>query len=198
MPNRRALLLLPFAAAACGGPDPAYVPPGPMRFDYLTPLSLNVAAVEVAEAGPSAQPGDIGPRLLPSPVEAVRTMARDRLLAVGTTGSARFVVSQAAMIQGRDSLTCLVGCRLEILSTEGQRMGFVDAQSRRAVSGSDANRPRAADALLRQAMDDLNVEFEFQLRRALKDWLVNATPGPDGSLPATPPAGVTVEELPKT
>ena len=125
-------------------------------------------------------------------------MARDRLLAVGTTGEARFVVTQAAMIQGRDSLTCLVGCRLEILSAEGQRLGFVEAQSRRAVSGSDAGRPRAAEALLRNAMDDLNVEFEFQLRRALKDWLVKVTPGPDGSLPAAPPAGVTVEELPKT
>ena len=41
------------------------------------------------------------------------------------------------MIQGRDSLTCLVGCRLEILSAEGQRVGFVEAQSRRAVSGAE-------------------------------------------------------------
>lgn len=198
MPTRRALLLLPFAAAACAAPEPAHVPPGPVRFDHLTPLSLNVAAVEVAPGGPPPQAGDIGARLLPSPLEAVRIMGRDRLLAVGTTGEARFVVSQAAMIQGRDSLTCLVGCRLEILSAEGQRVGFVEAQSRRAVSGADAGRPRAAEALLRNAMDDLNVEFEFQLRRALKDWLVKGTPGPDGTLPAAPPGGVTVEELPKT
>ncbi|MFC7476397.1 hypothetical protein ACFQS7_18670 [Dankookia sp. GCM10030260] len=198
MPNRRALLLLPLAVAACSTPDPAYVPPGPMRFNHLTPLSLNVAAIEVAPGGPPSQSGDIGARLLPSPVEAVRTMAQDRLIAVGTTGEARFVVTQAAMVQGRDSLTCLVGCRLEILSAEGQRLGFVEAQSRRAVSGTDAGRPRAAEALLRQAMDDLNVEFEFQLRRALKDWLVRLTPGPDGSLPEAPPAGVTVEQLPKT
>jgi hypothetical protein len=31
MPSRRALLLLPLAAAACGTPEPTYVPPGPMR-----------------------------------------------------------------------------------------------------------------------------------------------------------------------
>jgi hypothetical protein len=198
MPTRRALLLMPLAAAACGAPEPAEVPAGPMRFNHLTPLPLNVAAVEVAPGGPPAQSGDIGARMLPSPVEAVRTMAQDRLLAVGTAGEARFVVTQAAMIQGRDSLTCLVGCRLEILSAEGERLGFVEAQSRRAVSGSDAARPRATEALLRNAMDDLNVEFEFQLRRALKDWLVKTAPGPDGTLPAAPPAGVTVEELPKT
>ena len=197
MPTRRALLLLPLAAAACGKPDPAYVPPWPMRFGHLIPLPLNVAAIEVAPGSPPTQLGDIGARLLPSPAEAVRIMGQDRLIAVGTAGEARFIVSQAAMIQGRDSLTCLVGCRLEILSAEGQRVGFVEAQARTAVSGSDSTRPRAAEALLRDAMDKLNVEFEFHARQTLKDWLVKVTPGPDGTLPAAPPAGVTTEELPR-
>jgi hypothetical protein len=195
MPTRRAALLLPLLAAACAGrQEPAFVPPGPMRFSHLTPLPLNVAAIEVAEASPPPQIGDVGARLSPMPAEAVRIMGRDRLLAVGASGEGRFAVTHAALVQGRDSLTCLVGCRLEILSAEGQRMGFVEAQSRRAVSGTDAGRPRAAEALLRNAMDDLNVEFEFQLRRALREWLVEVTPGADGTLPA---AGVTVEELPK-
>ena len=69
---------------------------------------------------------------------------------------------------------------------------------RRVVSGADASRPRAAEALLRNAMDDLNVEFEFQLRRVLRDWLVQVAPGADGTLPAPPPAGVTREELPRS
>jgi hypothetical protein len=170
-----------------------------MRFSHLTALPLNVAEIEVAEGGPPPQPGDVGARIAPSPTEAVRIMGRDRLLAVGTTGQGRFTVSQAALVQGRDSLTCLIGCRLEILSAEGQRMAFVEAQSRRAVTGQDATRPRAAEALLRQAMDDLNVEFEFQLRRALRDWLVQVVPGTDGTLPPPPPSeGVTQEELPRT
>ncbi|MDO9710572.1 hypothetical protein [Paracraurococcus lichenis] len=199
MPTRRAALLLPLAVAACGGPEPADVPPGPMGFTYLMPLPLNVVSIEMAEGGPPPQPGDVGARLLPSPVEAVRIMGRDRLVAAGTTGEARFAVTQAALISGRDSLTCLLGCRLEILSAEGQRMGFVEAQSRRAVNGTDATRPRAAEALLRRTMDDLNVEFEFQLRRSLRDWLVPMVPGPDGTLAPPPaPGGVTVEELPKT
>jgi hypothetical protein len=198
MPTRRAALLLPLLAACSGQQEPAPVLSGPMRFNHLIPLQLNVARIEVLEGGPPPQVGDIGTRLSPSPAEAVRIMGQDRLLPVGTAGEARFAVTHAAMIQGRDSLTCLVGCRLEILSAEGQRMGFVEAQSRRAVSGADATRPRAAEALLRQAMDDLNVEFEFQLRRALKDWLVQATPGADGTMAAPPPAGVTVEELPRS
>ena len=194
---RRQALLLPLALAACATPEPAVVPPGPMRFNYLTPLALNVAAIEVAGGNPPPQPGDIGPRLLPSPAEAVRIMGQDRLVALGTTGTAQFVVTQAAMLRSGDGLTCLVGCRLDILSATGERLGFVEAQSRRAVSGADASRPRAEDALLRSAMDDLNVEFEFQLRRALKDWLVRVTPGEEGTIPAPAPGGVTIEELPK-
>ena len=198
MPSRRAVLLLPLAAAACGGPEPATVPPGPMRFDYLLPLPLNVASIEVADTAPPLQIGDVGARLPVSPAEAVRVMGRDRLVAVGTTGSARFTVTQAALVEGRERLTCLVGCRLEILSAEAQRLGFVEAQSRRSVSGDDATRPRAAEALLWDAMRDLNVELEYQLKRVLKDWLVTTAPGQDGAAPAAPPAGVEVEQLPRT
>ena len=117
-------------------------------------------------------------------------MARDRLLAVGTTGQANFAVTQAQVLQGQESLTCLLACRLEILSQLGSRLGFVEAQSRRAVNGPDATRPRAPEALLRQTMDDLNVEFEFQLRRNLRDWIAAVAPGPDGGMPAPGPADV--------
>ncbi|TCZ64010.1 hypothetical protein [Roseicella aquatilis] len=198
MPSRRAVLLLPVLAAACEtAPEPAVVLAGPMRFDYLTPLPLNVASIEVGRDTPPPMGGDVGARLSPGPAEAVRIMARDRLIAVGTTGTARVTVTQSALVPGRDSLTCLLGCRLDILSAEGERLGFVEAQSRRVVTGPDAARPRAAEALLRQTMDDLNVEFEFQLRRALKDWLVQAPPGQDGTLAAPPPAAVEMEDLPR-
>ena len=198
MPTRRAVLLLPLLGAACeGDPEPAIVPAGPLGYGYLTPLPLNVATVAVADTAPPSPLGDIGMRLVPTPAEAMRIMARDRLVAVGNAGEARFAIGQAAIIQGRESLTCLLACRLEIVSPEGTRQGFVEAQTRKSVQGPDATRPRAADALLRRAMDDLNVEFEFQARRALKDWLVRAPAGPEGG-PAAPPAGeVTREDLPK-
>jgi hypothetical protein len=193
------MLLLPLLAA-CGNDEPVTLPPGPMGFRHLTPLPLNVAAVEVAEGGPVPMLGDIGRRLSPSPAEAVRIMGRDRLFAVGTAGQARFTVAQASLVQGRDSLTCLVGCRLEILDAGGSRLGFVEAQSRRAITGREAGRPRADEALLRQAMDDLNVEFEFQLRRTLREWLVRVTPGAEGTGPdgTAPAGGVTREDLSPT
>jgi len=201
MPMRRSLLVLPLlpALAGCSSDDepPVALPPGPMGFKHLTPLPLNVASIEISQAAPVAMAGDIGGRLSPTPAEAVRIMGRDRLFAVGTSGQASFGVTQASLVRGGNSLTCLVGCRLDIIGADNARLGFVEAQSLRAKGGRDAARPGADAALLRDAMDDLNVEFEFQLRRALKDWLVKVTPGAEGEA-ASPDGGVTAEELPRT
>jgi hypothetical protein len=85
-----------------------------------------------------------------------------------------------------------LGCRLDIVGKGGEDgPAFVEAAAQRGVSGADAARPRAADLLLRRAMEDLNVEFEFQLRRNLRRWL--ATVAPAGA--AMPPP-VGREELP--
>lgn len=197
MPPRRTFLLLPLLVA-CGGKEPAYVPPGPIGFGYLIPLPLNVATVEVADGAPLPPLGDIGHRLPTSPAEAVRIIGRDRVLAVGTEGKAVFSVLQAALIQGRETLSCQLGCRLELLSPMGSRLGLVEAQSRRNVTGPDANRPQAEEALLRRTLDDLNVEFEFQVRRSLRDWLSTTSPNPDGTMPAPALAPVERETLEPT
>ncbi|WP_043362621.1 hypothetical protein [Belnapia sp. F-4-1] len=196
MPDRRSILLLPLLAAACAGrPEPVPLPSGPLGYKYLSPLPLNVTGIDIAEEAPSPVPGDVGARLTPSAPEAVRIMARDRLIATGTTGQARFTVSQAQVIQSQDALTCLLGCRLEILSGLGSRVGFAEAAVTRSVSGPEAKRPNAPEALLRRAMDDLNVEFEFQLRRALKDWISPIASDADGGMAAPGPGQVGVEDL---
>jgi len=196
MPRRRALLLLPLLAACAeegSAPPAAALPPGPIEYRHLTPLPLTVASIEMTPAVPAPGPGDIGAGMRPPPIEALRTMARDRLVAAGTTGQASFTIGQAAMIQGPGTLHCLLGCRLDIFDAEGQRRGHVEAQARRSRSGSQASRPEAAELLLRETMDDLNVEFEYQIRRALKTWLVQA--GPAGG---AVPDRVETEELPRS
>ena len=197
MPDRRSFLLLPLLAAACGDRlEPVPLPPGPLSYKYLAPLPLNVANIDISEEAPAPVPGDVGARISPSAAEAVRIMGRDRLLAVGSTGQARFAVSQAQVIQQEGQLTCLLGCRLEVLSGLGSRLGFAEAAVTRSVSGPEARRPQAPEALLRRAMDDLNVEFEFQIRRALKDWISPMTPNADGGMAAPGPAPIGVENLP--
>jgi len=81
---RRMALLLPLAAAACGGNEPPREMP-PLRYDYLTSLPLNVATVDIGDAPP---PGPLEAQS-PAPLGAtLRQMALDRLLAGGTAGRA--------------------------------------------------------------------------------------------------------------
>lgn len=195
MPTRRSALMLPLlaAAGACAGPQPlpSLPEPGPVSYRHLTRLPLNVAVVEILPASPEPVRAETNP----SPAEAVRIMAQDRLVAVGTAGQAMFTTTAATLQRSPGRLVCLVACRLEILADTGERRGFVEAQAQRVVTGAEAARARAADALLRRAMDDLNVEFEFQLRRNLADWLVPVAPDSAGGIPAPAPAEVSREDL---
>lgn len=193
-----ALALLPLLAACAGGDaQPALQPPP--GYAHLTPLRLNVLEIEVAE--PAAMRTDPPAPLSPA-VMAVQ-MGRERLVPVGTTGRARFLVDSATLTreaatggglfsQATERLAVAIRVRVEVLGADGRRVGFAEAESRRTatvINEGEASRARAADQIVRQAMDDLNVEFEFQLRRNLRDWIMTGAPG------APLPAPVQQESL---
>jgi hypothetical protein len=203
--RRRVALLLPLLASACATSETAPpLPPAP-GYGYLTPLRLNVLDIEVVEPA-------LGPTFrvdLPAPLspvtQAVR-MGRERLVPVGTTGRARFIVDSAMLTreaataggmfsQQSDRLNVMIHVRVEILDGAGNRVGFTEAEVRRSatviVEGPNGQ-SRAADQIVRQAMDDLNVEFEFQLRRSLRDWIMTGDPG------VVPPTVVQQENLGST
>jgi hypothetical protein len=202
--RRRALALLPLGLAGCGGAAPTLEGP-PIAYGFLTPINLDVAEVVIEEQAPNAGPTDVGRDLTPSAAEAVRIMGRDRLRAVGREGRARFLVARAEIRRTRqpaqgflggdpgEELDCRLGARLEILGPNDQRLGFAEAEVRRArtIESTPQGRRIAAESLLRQAMFDLNTEFEFQVRRALRPYLVEA-----GAAPAATP--VQREELPRS
>ncbi|MCI0754481.1 hypothetical protein [Teichococcus vastitatis] len=184
-----ALGLPSLALAACAGGDAQPRLQPPPGYGFLTPLRLNVLEVEVLEPPPG-----LGFRIDPpaplSPLVQALRMGRERLVAVGTTGRARFMVDNATLTrelaqpgglfsQRTERLTVVVRVRVEVLDNEGRRVGFAEAEARRTATTIDegeAGRARAADTIVRQAMDDLNVEFEFQLRRNLRDWLMLGDP----------------------
>ncbi len=200
MPTRRLALLLPLLLPACAGRDPEIaVPGGPIGFGFLLPLRLNVAEVVVQPAEALPAPGDFGTTLAVPPAQAMRQMAEERLFAVGSTGQAVFGVTQAAVLRDNAGVVCVLGCRLDIVGAEGGRQGFIEASARANMtlpSGvAPATRQRAGEAVLRQALDRLNVEFEFQAKRNLRAWLVETTPGASG-LPAPARGGVEREALP--
>jgi hypothetical protein len=212
LPQRRALLIgLPALLGACAtGAEPDPLPPLVSGYRHLTPLRLNVAEVDIVPPAAGAVRVEE-----PAPLRAeaeMRRMAEERLVPMGTAGRARFITQVAEFRRERQAgsggmfsgtpgerLSVRMEARLEIASAEGQRVGFVEAQARRqrTLPGgtTDAARRRAAEETVRQAMEELNVEFEFQIRRALRDWLVEGAAAPP---PLGGPGGIQREDLPRS
>lgn len=188
--RRRAALLLPLLAAGCAGDDPPPPPPrvdaGPLRYDHLTPLRLNVGAVDVPDAPP---PGPLD-ALNPSPPgRALRRMAMDRIGAGGSTGRAVFAIDDASIVQSGSNLAGVMAVHLDILGPDGERAAYAEARvARQAPMPRSAGLSAALQDMTRAMMDDMNVELEFQVRRALRDWLQLAETAPA-------PAPVQQEDL---
>lgn len=207
MTHRRTVLILPLALGACAGtPPPPQADGPPIGYTHLTQIRLDVATIVIEDRMPTPGPADVGRSLQPSAAEAVRIMGRDRLAAFGSENRARFGVTRAQMLRTRnpagtgvfasdpgEQLSCQLTARLDILDANDRRLGFAEASAERTrnVESTAAGRRLGAESLLRQTMFDLNTEFEFQIRRALRPYLVEGNQ-------AAPPQPVGREELPRT
>lgn len=199
--DRRAALVGLLATAACGGrEEPAAIAPvGPPSYSYLTPLRLAVGRIDVVPATDASATRTMPPAPL-VPAEVVATMARDRLSAAGGGGVARFRTQIATLTResagsggvfatASERLTCVMRCRLEVVGEDGASAGFAEAEVRRTATrpaGNQAERGRAAEEIVRLAGSDLNVEFEYQLRRNLRALLRGPPPEPGAAAPAEP------------
>ena len=198
-----AALLLPGCGDDAAAPPVAYEQPS---YGYLTKLRLNVAQVDVDDSWrPATGPGL--PRHVESlaptaPVTALRQMAQDRILAGGSSGRARFVIQDASILAGQDRLDGSLAVRLDITTSDGAPAGFAEARVvRSATLGDSTDGGRAtAYALVKQMMDDMNVEFEYQVRRSLHDYLQStdpvAAPAPVRSQDLPPPGSPQPPESP--
>ena len=132
------------------------------------------------------------------PVEALRSMAEDRLQALGTSGQAVFGITNASLTQQDDVITCALAVELEIYPTPGIRSGFAQAIVSRQHTGSVDDLRAALYDITKATMDAMNVEFEYQVRRNLAPWLVSATPGPVQQQPlqTAPTESPPEEQLP--
>ena len=198
------LLLLPLALPGCGGEPP---PPvleqamPPFHYDYLTKLRINVASIAIEDRSAPAGPGDVSNLSPEPPAAALRQMAEDRLAAGGSTGRAVFVIENAAIQRAPDgTLVGTLAVRLDISTGGGAPTAYAEARVSRTLANADTPLRTALYTMTRQMMDDMNVEFEYQVRRSLKDWLQDTTPvaapapvqaqpldGPSAALPASPP-----------
>jgi hypothetical protein len=160
------------------------VPPGPPSYGHLTPLRLKVGTLDIkeAESGTALMVQQPAP-LLPSDV--MLRMAHDRLSATGGPGTARFVIQTARLARetvsaagtfspASEVFRCVMRCQVEIISAEDAVLASAAAEVRREVTGptrNDADRAALAERVVKLAGQDMNVEFEFQLRRHLRAWL---------------------------
>ena len=190
--KRRTLLTLPFLAA-CANEQPTgpFVAQGPPSYGHLTPLRLKVGTLDIkdAESGTALMVQQPAP-LLPSDVMLRR--AHDRLSAAGGPGAARFVVQTARLTRevasaagtfspASEVFRCIMRCQVEIISADDAVLAFAAAEVSREVTSparDDAERAAIAERVVKMAGQDMNIEFEFQLRRHLRAWLQSvAEPG---------------------
>lgn len=202
MLTRRSSLLLPLLLAACGGHERRDYPP--LRYNYLLPLGLNVAQIRIEQRYmPSGAPPDMSQLDPVPPVDALRSMATDRLQALGATGTAVFSILNAALIRKDDTLSGTFEVELDVYSAPDIRAAYATASVTGSYSGDlDDIRGRLYD-MTRSLMDRMNVEFEYQVRRSLGGWLLSAgapqapvqqqplivSPPPGALPPGSPPPG---------
>jgi hypothetical protein len=173
MLTRRASLLAPLLLAGCGDEEPRSYPP--LRYDYLTPLGLNVAAIQIEERFvPSGVAPDVSQLAPVPPVQALRAMGQDRLQALGQAGTAVYVIQDASLVRRGDSINGNFSVELDIYAAPNARAGFAQASVSRSYTGDLDDLPGRLYDMTRDMMDRMNVEFEYQVRHALGAWLLAA------------------------
>nr|WP_294525018.1 hypothetical protein [uncultured Rhodopila sp.] len=189
--TRRVALLLPLALAACGGgdDDQAFEP---LRFNYLPPIQLNVAAIQIEQRFvPSGVAPDVSGQDPEPPIAALRAMASDRLQAFGTANRAVFAILDATMAREGNVLRGSFAVSLTIYGDDGSQRGFAEARVQSRHSGSIDDLRAVLYDMTKSMMTDMNVEFEYQIHRNLKGWLTTAaapdTPVQQAPLDGSPP-----------
>jgi hypothetical protein len=192
LPTRRGFLALPLLLAACGDDTPPASYP-PLSFEYLGPLPIGVAHIDIDENwAPRGAAKHVEFMAPMTPKAALVQMARDRLVTGGSNGTATFVLEDASIIRAAASFEASFAVRLDIADDNGARLG-------EAVARVTLVRPARDDSaettrgilydLVRDAMRDMNVEFEFQVRKTMKTMLQATEPA------APAPEKVQTEDL---
>jgi hypothetical protein len=176
--SRRAMLALPLLLAACGddeAPQTPYTFP-PLRYDYLPPIQLNVASIDIQQRFiPAGVPPDVTSSDPVRPVDALKAMANDRLQALGTSGKAVFAIQDATLSRINDVVRGSMSVSLTVYNADNVQSGYATASVERSHSGLSGALSQTLYDMTKTMMDDMNVEFEYQVRQNLKDWLTTAT-----------------------
>jgi hypothetical protein len=183
-------LSAPFLLVGCGGDQgvPQNFPP--LRYTYLAPISLNVANIQTNVAyAPVADGSSLDSMSPESPLQAVQQMIQDRLVAAGSNGTATVVINSASINRVNDTAVGNISLRLTVVSADGHRTGYTDANVTRTRTLPDDTSQDALRAFLYSMTQDMvnaeNVELEYQIRQNLASWMVGGGSAAIGG-PAAP------------
>ena len=185
------MLLLPLALAACGDDEEDRF--DALRYNDLPPIQLSVASIKIEQRFvPSGQPPDVSNEDPAPPVEALKAMAADRLQAFGTANRAVFAILDATLTREGDVVLGSLAVSLTILDDSGTQLGIAQARVQSRHTGQLGQIRRVLYDLTKSMMTDMNIEFEYQIRRNLRTWLTNNV-APDTPVEQSPlgqsPAG---------
>jgi len=182
--------------AGCSSSPPRVY--APLRYDYLTPLRLNVASVTVETRFIPGGSADLNAQNPAPLIPTLTQMAQDRLQAVGSSGRAVFVIKDASLVRFGDGINGSIDVELDVYAGGGTRAGFAEARVSRRRAGDIDDMQAALYDMTKQLMDAMNIEFEYQVRRSLKDWLApsGAAPAPVEQQALPPPPGAAAAPAP--
>ena len=191
--SRRRFLFVASAAtllAGCESPPRQVYPE--LTWTHLPPLKLNVARIDIVEeyVPPMGTPNvdHLSPR---PPLLATRRWGEERLEAVGSTGTARFVIVDASILEvplettegwrgwfttdQSERYDGRVEARVEVADEAGRRDGYARVEVRRSKTvpedASVSDREGVWFDLTEKMMASLNEEMEKQVRANLAPYL---------------------------
>jgi hypothetical protein len=181
--TRRLALLVPFALLGCAEREEAFAP---LRYDYLPPIQLNVANIQIEQRFvPSGVAPDVTADDPAPPAEALRAMASGRLQAFGVSGKAVFAIVNASLTRQGNAIDGVMAVSLTIYGADGAQAGFAEAHVEHNQTGEIEDLRKVLYDTTKTMMDNMNVEFEYQVRHNLRTWLTTPA-APDTPVEQTP------------
>ena len=176
---RRHLLALSLLVAmvGCGEPAPSESEYMPADYSYLPKIKLDVANIEINDSwAPRGITGHLEQGAPLRPRDALSRMGQDRLLTGGNSGRAVFTIDDATILRGRGTYDAHFAVGMAFFREGGDSLGGVKVEVSRSISlsardESEAGKRVTLYKLVQDAMADMNVELEFQLRHKMKDLL---------------------------
>ena len=185
-----ALCAVALALAGCQDAPPRAVF-ADLSFAHMGAFNLDVAAIEIVPAYlPPARSPNVEHLFPVSPLEAAERWARDRLVTAGTSGTARFTITDASVIETR--LTPQAGVRGAFTIDQSERYDAVLSVQlsieregvTRAVTAANVNHARTVAenitlnqrdavwfAMTETLLSELNAQLENDIPVYLSDFL---------------------------